>query len=116
MAALLALRRAQASPQNERPATGLSTTTSVIAHPGINDGVEQVDDKVEQDGEYRDDHDSAHDQRVVAVKRCIDEIAADAWNGEDRLDDDRTGEQTGRRRACVGDDRQDGSTQRVLYD
>ena len=44
------------------------SAASVIAHPRIDNRVEQVDDQVEGDDEDRDHHDGAHDERVVAVQ------------------------------------------------
>ena len=67
--------------RSERPADRVAEDQprcSVIAHPRVDDGVEDVDDQVEDDGEDGDHHDRAHHQRVVAVERGIDEIAADA--------------------------------------
>ena len=49
---------------------------SVISHPRIDDGIKDIDEEIEDYGEYRDHHDRTHDERVVAVERCIDEIAA----------------------------------------
>ena len=40
--------------------------------------VEHVDDEVEDEHEDGDDDDRAHHQRVVAVERALDEVAADA--------------------------------------
>ena len=50
MAALLAFSRAQASAHSERPAWHMART-SVIAHPRIDKGVENIDDEIEEDGE-----------------------------------------------------------------
>src|SRR5688572_8705190 len=93
-AARLALSLDQASPQSERPLIDTRAATSVIAHPRVDGGVEDVDDEVEQNGEHGDDNHRSHDQRVVPVEGALDEIAADAGNGEDGLDDDRTGEKS----------------------
>jgi hypothetical protein len=109
-AALLALRRPQASAHRERPEVGAAgmafvSAASVIAHPRIDDRIEQIDDQIEDDREHGDHHHRAHHQRIIAVEGGIDEIAADARNLKDRLDDDRAGEKAGGRRSGLGDDR-----------
>ena len=58
---------------------------SIIAHPRINDGIEEIDDEVEDDGEDCDDHDRAHHQCVVAVEGGIDEIPPYSGNLKNRL-------------------------------
>src|SRR5262249_5917376 len=63
----------------------------VIAHPRIEHGVEEVDDEVEDDYEYRDENHGAHHQRVVAVDGTENEVTADARDSEDCLDHHRAG-------------------------
>ena len=55
--------------------------------------VEQVDDEIEHDDEQRVDDHGAHDEGVVAVERALDEVAADAGDAEDLLDDDGAADQ-----------------------
>src|SRR5690348_9275868 len=99
IAALLAFSRASASAHRERPTTGaFDAGISVIAHPRIDDGIEDVDDEIEENGEDRDQDHRAHHQSVVAIERSFDKVAPDARYLEDRLDDDRAGQQSGGRR------------------
>src|SRR5262245_24884307 len=116
IAALLALSLASASAHKERPTTGAAAAISVIAHSWIDDGIENVNDEVEYNGEDGDDHHRSHDQRVVPVQGRLDEITPDARYRENRLDNDRAGKQGGRRRAGIGDDRQQRAAQRMLDD
>src|SRR5437867_3376281 len=65
---------------------------SVIAHPGIECCVEQVDDQVEDNDEDGNQHHRSHHQRIVAIDRAENEVTADTRDREDRLDDDGPGE------------------------
>src|SRR6056297_4068195 len=96
-AALLRFSRCQASTQSDRPLTGRrsiacskasfsgAVDSAVIADPGIEPGIDQVDQVVQHDDQNTIEDDHAHDQRVVAVQRALDEVTADAGNGEDPL-------------------------------
>src|SRR5919106_456436 len=122
-AALFLRRRRQASCHNDLPAiVGLAPARtswvaivewSVIAHPRIEERIEDVDDQIENDNEYGNDDHRSHHQRVIAAKRTLDEIAADARYTKDRLHDHRTRQQRGGGRPQIGNDRQDGGTQRM---
>src|SRR5262245_31769336 len=106
MAALLVLSRPQASAHNDRPLiTSAVAAMSVIAHPGIDYGVEKVDDEIEQDGEDRDHDHRSHHKGVVAVEGGEHEVAPNAGNLEYCFDDDRAGDQARRGWPGVGDDR-----------
>src|SRR5919204_6709011 len=66
---------------------------SVIPDPRVEDAVEDVCDQVEGDHHRGDDHQPRHDRIGVARLQCIDEVEAHSVEREDRLCDDRAGEQ-----------------------
>src|SRR6202047_2965600 len=67
----------------------------VVTHSWIEPSEDEIDDEIEQNHSRRDDDDRAHDQRVIAAERAIDEIPAHAWNPENSLDHNRPGEHIG---------------------
>src|ERR1700726_3699486 len=77
----------------------------VITHSWIEPSEDEIDDEIEQKHSRRDDDDRAHDQRVIAAERAIDEIPAHAWNPENGLDHNRPGEHIGGGEAKIRDNR-----------
>src|ERR1700694_3552448 len=81
--------------------TGLTTTSPsmlsssvAMADPGVENGVEHVDDKV-HDHETRGDHQhhALQDDQVARVD-CADKKPADPRQGKDRFDDQRAADQS----------------------
>src|SRR5258708_9115032 len=81
---------------------GSSVMAEIIANFGIKQAIDEVDREVEQDDDRSVEDDDAHDEGVIAVKRPLDEIAADAGNSEYLLDHYRAGDDAGNRRAELG--------------
>src|SRR3954451_2700724 len=69
--------------ETRRPST--SSRGSGISHPGLEDGVEQVDDGVGQDDEERRVEDATHDHRKVDVLERVVGQLADPREAEDDL-------------------------------
>src|SRR5690242_18651933 len=118
-AARLRRKRRQASAHRLRPltsSTGLTTgrmtasvmAPSVVTHARIDQAVSQVDQEIGEDDEDAVEDGDAHDQRVVAVERGLDEIPPNPGNAEDLLDDDGSGDRVHHRRPEIGDHRQHG--------
>ncbi|KAI1690666.1 hypothetical protein DdX_22345 [Ditylenchus destructor] len=120
MAGRLRRKRRTASWKRLRPFTSLSeatgATASVMANPRIEQAVENIDQQIEHDDEDGDQHDRAHDERIVAVDRAEHEVTPDAGNGEDRLDHRGAGEQCRRAGCEIGDDGQHGAAHGVRDD
>ena len=64
---------------------------------GSIEAVGDVDEEVHRDEEGAEEDGQAHDQRVVEVLHGDDEVAPEAGDGEDRLDDEGAGEDRGDR-------------------
>src|SRR4029079_18961237 len=68
-------------------AVSMPTSSAAMADPGIEHGVEHVDDEVDHHEADRDEqHDALQDDEVAGVDRA-DQKAPDARQGEDGLDD-----------------------------
>src|SRR6478736_2065778 len=120
IAARLRRKRMAASWKRLRPfVSGVTTgvwAISVMANPRIEQAVENVDQEIENDDEDGNEDNCAHHQRVVTVDGAKDEVATDARDGEDRLNDGRAGKKgrsTGRE---IGHDRQHRTTHRMGND
>src|SRR5215813_8683878 len=89
---------------------------SVVADSRIKEAIEEVRYEVTGDDDHAKEDRHAHHERVVAVERRLYEVAADAGNAEDLLDDDRAGDDVGHRRPQIRDDWQDRCPDRVACD
>src|SRR6478609_1097465 len=76
-----------------------STFGSLILHPWIEQRVEEVHEQVQHDEQCRIHYHQADHHRVVTVQRPVHDEHADAGNLEDRLDDERAGQQISEQRA-----------------
>src|SRR5690625_7848465 len=79
---------------------------SVIAHPGVEEAVGQVDQQVDQHEPEREHQDRALDDGEVAGGDRLDAEAAGAGPGEDDLGDRGAAEQRAEVDPDAGDDRQ----------
>src|SRR5262245_40196759 len=80
---------------------------SVVADSRIKETIEEVRYEVAGDDDHAKEDRHTHHERVVAIERAQHEVAADAGNAEDLLDDDRAGDDVGDRRPQIRDDWQD---------
>src|SRR5690625_161697 len=87
---------------------------SVIAHPGVEEAVGQVDQQVDQHEQEREHQDRALDDGEVAGVDRLDDEAADAGPGEHDLGHHGTAEQRSELYADDGDDRQQGVAESML--
>src|SRR5262245_22911473 len=70
-----------------------SSSSVAMTDPGIEDGVEQIDNEVQDDEAGGDQqHHPLQDDEIVGEDRA-DEEPADAWKRKDRLDDQRAADQ-----------------------
>src|SRR5438874_12397975 len=83
--------RAIAASTPARP--GLSAAVLREADSGIQVAIQKVHDDVDRNEEDRDREHSTLNERVIALHDGREEHAADAWDREDLLDDDRASEQ-----------------------
>src|ERR1700722_4840803 len=85
------LRESRRQACHQKP-TAAEPSSTGMAHPGIEPAVDEVGRKVacERDESVHDDH--AHDERVVAVDRTLDEVAPRARQPEDGFNDERSGD------------------------
>src|SRR5262245_16253538 len=119
MAAGCRTRRPRASRVWLRPrstATRSLRAASVIAHLRIEKRVAEIDDEIGDDDEKAIEDNHAQNERVVAIEGGIDEVAADAGNAENLLDDDGTRHGAGRSRSKVGHDRHHRANQGMTRD
>src|SRR3546814_8050114 len=86
------------------------------ADPRVQEPVEKVDDQVEEDDQRAIEDDDAEDERVVAVERSLDEMAADPGNPENLFDDDRAGDDPGGGGPEIAHDRQHPGAHGVTQD
>src|SRR5919198_1373550 len=82
-------------------------------HARIDDGVAEVDQRVEDDVAAGDEQDRGLEDRVVAGEDRADGVLADAGDGEDLLDDQRAAEQLAGLGPDQGQDRDERILQRV---
>src|SRR5690625_1835246 len=94
---------------------GRLTVTSAIADPGVQQGVGQVYQQVDEDEHHRDEQHRALDQRAVLSADRIDDEPADARPGEYGFGEYGTTEQTAELEAHHRDDRQHRVAQRVAH-
>ena len=87
-----------------------------VLHARVEPRVADVGEQVEEDDQERDQHHVAHQQREVELAQRVDEQPAHPGPGEDRLGDDRAGDQTGQRERDDGDQRDQRVLQTVLED
>src|SRR5687768_8398699 len=92
------LRRRHASFQSDVPSTS-SMAALLIPDPRIDPRVREIDEEVREEQEHAEENDHSQREVVVAVLRGVDEVGAGAGHVEDRLDDDRAGEERRRERA-----------------
>src|SRR4051812_32619229 len=86
-------RRTGVTADVSTPTSSASPSRTAMAYPGIQYGVEHVDDEVHHhkaDGDEQ--HGALQDDEVTGVDRA-DQQATDARQGEDHLDDQRAADQ-----------------------
>src|SRR5919202_3210284 len=90
------LARSRRRGRRPRPgsSTGVSSgstgsSLSRIADSGINPGITEIHQQIDQDDQRRDGKDDALDERVVALLDGLDDQAAHARQRKDVLDDHR---------------------------
>src|SRR5260221_14601823 len=88
-----------------------SPDSSCDADTRVDEPVENVDDEVDHDVDARDEERDAGDRREVERDRRSEGIAAETGVREDRLDEDRAGENVGEGEPEHGDHRGRRSTQ-----
>src|SRR5882762_1011237 len=79
-----------------------------VADPGVEEGVERVDDQVDQDHHAHDEQVHALDHRIVALVDRVEEKAAHPGQPEDALEDHGAAQDLGDLDAEYGDDRDQG--------
>src|SRR5947207_948127 len=104
------------APGGATASVGSRTLRSVIADPRIEDAVEDVCDQVEEDHHRRDDHQPRHHRIRVARRERVDEVEAHAVEREDRLRDDRPGEESAEIDRHHRQERDQRVAKRVLHD
>jgi len=65
----------------------------------------QIGEEIERDDQRGVEDRNAHHQRVVAVERALHEVAADAGQAEDLLDNQRSADDVRDRRSEITDER-----------
>ena len=84
---------------------------SVIADPGIQIGVTQIDQQIDQYKRSGEDHDGALDHGKIARFDAIDQQSAQTRPGKDGLGDDCAAEKIAESQADDGDDGNQGVLQ-----
>src|SRR3954464_5091288 len=74
----------------------LIRASSRVPDPGVDHAVEQVDDEVHEHEDDREEEDAALEHGIVAVEDRLREPGTDSGPREDRLGEDRAGEQQAR--------------------
>src|SRR6266852_2341417 len=85
-----------------------SSPVSAEADSGIHEPVGEVGTEIGDEGQGGDDHEVAHDHRVVALEDRLHHELAHAGNREDGLDDHAAADESGQRQAEDRDQRQHG--------
>ena len=85
-----------------------------IADPRVEQRVGDIDEKVDQHVDEREQQDHRLDGRIIARQHGIDGEPAEARNGEDAFGDDHAADQQRDAEPDHGDDRHGGVLQRVL--
>src|SRR5882672_1273581 len=89
---------------------------SVMTHPRIGQGVEDIDDQIDHhEGEAEDQHGALH-QRIIAGQDRLHHHAADARQREHLLDDHGAADRGAEQDAGGGDDQDQRIAQRVFAD
>src|SRR5215216_5464309 len=116
-------RRGRVVVRGTGSATACAPTLSAIRRalstqpdPRVEEAIDQVDSKTgEHDCKADQEHDRL-DDGVVTTEDRFDEEPSGAWNGKDRLGDDRPAEEVAQLNAQDGDDRQHPVLERVPQD
>src|SRR5690625_61485 len=85
-------------------------------HARVQPGVGDVDQRVDDDEQYRDDEHAGFNDRVVAGVHSAHQQAAEAGPREDALGDDRAADHVAGLQRDLGDHRDGGVAQRVAPD
>ena len=97
-------------------ATASTALTCRDADARVEQRVDDVDEQVDDDVARRRDEHDALDQRVVALVHGLDRQPAEAGDAEDRLRDDRTGDERAELEADQRRDRDQAVAERVPAD
>ena len=87
-------------------ASASATSSTDMAHPWVESGVEQIDEEVDQhEADGDDDHDALDDEEVLLEDGGPD-LRAEARQREDRLDDEGAADERRRLQAEDGQQRE----------
>src|SRR3954454_4365900 len=90
-----------------------SKSSTDIAHPWVQCGIQDVDDEVDEDESHGNDHRDALDHEEVLLEDGGDEGGTETWQREDGLDDERPSDQRGAVQSEDGEQRERRRSQRV---
>src|SRR6478609_10709967 len=79
--------------------------TALGSHAGVDDDVEEIDEKVHEHEACRHHEDGGLDQRIIALGDGAEDQAPEAGDGEDLLDDDGAAEKIAGHDADTGEER-----------
>src|SRR3954471_8654421 len=94
----------------------IALTVLAIADPGVEEGVDDVDDQVSEDEDHGDEEDDALHDGIVTIEDGPHQDAADAADGEDGFGDDGAAEQQSQLNADDRDHRNERVAQSVAED
>src|SRR6185312_9371194 len=107
------LSRSRRTPERALMAPKPRACTSLMPHPWIEPAVNEIGGEIEEERQRAIENDHRHDERVVAIERALDQVAAGSRKRKHRLHHQRSREDVSGRGSEIAHDGQQSRTQCV---